>query len=93
MAEGNWSVIRVEKISAEGAQKTERHNERKNESYANLNVDSERIARNVHFKDTGGLTYNEYFQRLIDELELSAEDAFSASAPRMGRTKATQISM
>lgn len=35
MAEGNWSVIRVEKISAEGAQKTERHNERKNESYAN----------------------------------------------------------
>ena len=34
MAEGNWSVIRVEKISAEGVQKTERHNERKNESYA-----------------------------------------------------------
>ena len=29
MAEGNWSVIRVEKISAEGAQKTERHNERR----------------------------------------------------------------
>ena len=47
MAEGNWSVIRVEKISAEGAQKTERHNERKNESYANLNVDTEQIARNV----------------------------------------------
>ena len=67
MAEENWSVIRVEKISAGGAQKTERHNERKNESYANLNVDTERIARNVHFKDTGGLTYNEYFQRLIDE--------------------------
>lgn len=41
MAEGNWSVIRVEKISAEGAQKTERHNERKNESYANLNTLSE----------------------------------------------------
>lgn len=71
MAEGNWSVIRVEKISAEGAQKTERHNKRKNESYANLNVDTERIARNVHFKDTGGLTYNEYFQRLIDEGKIS----------------------
>ena len=65
MAEGNWSVVRVEKISAEGAQKAERHNERKNESYANLNVDTEQIVRNVHFKDTGGLTYNEYFQRLI----------------------------
>ena len=71
MAEGNWSVVRVEKISAEGAQKTERHNERKNESYANLNVDTEQIARNVHFKDTGGLTYNEYFQRLIDEGKIS----------------------
>ena len=61
----------MEKISAEGAQKTERHNERKNENYANLNVDNERIARNVHFKDTGGLTYNEYFQRLIDEGKIS----------------------
>ena len=71
MAEGNWSVIRVEKISAEGAQKIERHNERMNESYANLNVDTEQIARNVHFKDTGGLTYNEYFQRLIDEGKIS----------------------
>lgn len=71
MAEGNWSVIRVEKISAEGAQKTERHNERKNESYANLNVDTEKISRNVYFKDTGGLTYNEYFQRLIDEGKIS----------------------
>lgn len=71
MAEGNWSVVRVEKISAERAQKTERHNERKNESYANLNVDTEQIARNVHFKDTGGLTYNEYFQRLIDEGKIS----------------------
>lgn len=65
------SVIRVEKIFAEGAQKTERHNERKNESYANLNVDTEQIARNVHFKDTGGLTYNEYFQRFIDEGKIS----------------------
>lgn len=71
MAEGNWSVVRVEKISTEGAQKTERHNERKNESYANLNVDTEQIARNVHFKDTGGLTYNEYFQQLIDEGKIS----------------------
>ena len=71
MAEGNFSVIRVEKITAAGAQKNERHNERKNESYANLNVDTERIPFNVHFKDTGGLTYNEYFGRLIDEGKIS----------------------
>lgn len=71
MAEGNWSVIRVEKITAESAQKNERHNERKNESYANLNVDTKRIVFNVHFKDTDGLTYNEYFQKLIDEGQIS----------------------
>lgn len=71
MAEGNRSVVRVEKITAEGAQKNERHNERKNESYANLNVEVERIPFNVHFKDTDGLTYNEYFQRLIDEGKIS----------------------
>ena len=71
MAEGNWSVVRVEKITAEGAQKNERHNERKNASYANLNVDMERIPFNVHFKDTGGMTYNEYFQKLIDEGRIS----------------------
>lgn len=71
MAGANRSVIRVEKITAESAQKNERHNERKNESYANLNVDVERIPLNVHFKDTGGLTYNEYFQRLIDEGKIS----------------------
>lgn len=71
MAEGNWSVIRVEKITAEGVQKNERHNERKNESYANLNVDTNRIVFNVHFKDTGGLTYNESFQKRIDEGQIS----------------------
>ena len=69
--ERNWSVIRVEKITAESAQKNERHNERKNESYANLNVDTKRIVFNVHFKDTDGLTYNEYFQKLIDEGQIS----------------------
>ena len=52
-------------------QKNERHNERKNESYANMNVDLERSPLNVHFKDTGGLTYNEYFQKLIDEGKIS----------------------
>lgn len=67
----NYSVVRVEKVTAAGAQKNERHNERKNESYANLNVDKERIPLNVHYKDTGGLTYNEYFQKLIDEGKIS----------------------
>ena len=71
MAEGNFSVVRVDKITASGAQKVERHNERKNESYGNINVDLERSPLNVHFKDTGGLTYNELFQKLIDESKIS----------------------
>ena len=71
MAEGSWSVARVAKLTAAGVQKNERHNERKNESYANMNVDLERSPLNVHFKDTGGLTYNEYFQKLIDEGKIS----------------------
>ena len=61
----------MEKITAESVQKNERHNERKNESYANLNVDTKRIVFNIHFKDTGALTYNEYFQKLIDEGQIS----------------------
>lgn len=71
MAEGSWSVARVAKLTAAGVQKNERHNERKNESYANMNVDLERSPLNVYFKDTGGLTYNEYFQKLIDEGKIS----------------------
>lgn len=71
MAEENFSVVRVERITAATVQKNERHNERKNESYANLNVDTERIPLNVHYKDTGGLTYSEYFQKLIDEGKIS----------------------
>lgn len=71
MAEGNFSVVRVDKITASGAQKVERHNERKNESYGNINVDLERSPLNIHFKDTGGLTYNELFQKLIDEGKIS----------------------
>ena len=67
MAEGSWSVARVAKLTAAGVQK----NERQNESYANMNVDLERSPLNVHFKDTGGLTYNEYFQKLIDEGKIS----------------------
>lgn len=34
-------------------------------------MDLERSPLNVHFKDTGGLTYNELFQKLIDEGKIS----------------------
>lgn len=74
MAEGNFSVVRVDKITASGAQKVERHNERKNESYGNINVDLERSPLNVHFKDTGGLTYNELFRSSSTRAKSPPED-------------------
>ena len=71
MSDKNMSCIRVEKITAAGAPKTERHNERKNESYANVNVDVDRIPLNVHFKSPDTMTYNEYFQKLLSENKIS----------------------
>lgn len=71
MPEKNRSCVRVEKITAAGALQNERHNERKNESYANLNVDVSRIPLNVHFKSPGELTYNGYFEQLLSEGKIS----------------------
>ena len=45
--------------------KFERHIERKNESYENMNVDLSRTPMNVHFQGCGELTYNEHLDRLI----------------------------
>ena len=46
--------------------KFERHIERKNESYENMNVDLSRTPMIVHFQGCGELTYNEHLDRLID---------------------------
>ena len=53
MAKSNkadMSCARVKKYTASDVSKAERHNERKNESYENMNVIEERIPYNVHFK-------------------------------------------
>jgi chemotaxis protein histidine kinase CheA len=71
MAGTSKSVVRVERITAAGAQKNERHNERKNESYGNENVDMGRIPYNVHYKSPGDMTYNEYFERLVADGKIS----------------------
>lgn len=67
MAKKNMSVARVSKLSAANVGKSERHNERKNETYANINVVPERIPFNVSYKSTDGLTYNEYFKKLVSD--------------------------
>lgn len=71
MADGNFSVARVTRHSQETVGKFERHNERKNESYGNMNVDLDRTPMNVSYKSCGELTYNEYLKKLMDEGKVS----------------------
>ncbi len=67
MSKKNYSVARVVTHTQSTIGKCERHNERKNESYANMNVDTARCDMNVHFKNCGELTYNEQLNKLIAE--------------------------
>lgn len=71
MSKQNYSVARVKTRTQESVGKFERHIERKNEHYANMNVDLERAPMNVQYKGCGELTYNEMLQRLVDEGKVS----------------------
>ena len=59
MANGkpDMSCARVKTYTAAKIGASERHNERKNTDYGNVNVDPERIPMNVHFKDPEGRSY------------------------------------
>ena len=46
----NYSVARVETYTKTSITKAERHNERKNKSYSNMNVDLEQTPNNIHYK-------------------------------------------
>jgi Plasmid recombination enzyme. len=63
----SYSVARVQQHTAAGIGKSERHIERKNESYENMNVDLSRTPMNVHFKDCGELTYNACLDKLVTD--------------------------
>ena len=65
MAKQNYTVARVQTRTKDSIGKYERHNERKNEHYANMNVDLSRTEMNVHYKSTGELTYNETLDKLV----------------------------
>ncbi len=67
MSKKNYSVARVVTHTQSTIGKCERHNERKNESYANMNVDTARCDMNVHFKSCDKLTYNEQLNKLLAE--------------------------
>lgn len=67
MSEGNFTVARVEQHTKASIGKSERHIERKNESYENMNVDLIRTPLNIHFTSCGDLTYNAYLNKLVED--------------------------
>ena len=66
----NYSVARVETYTKTSIIKAERHNERKNSSYANMNVDLTQTPNNVHYKRCE-TTYNERLKELVDNGQVS----------------------
>lgn len=70
MEKTNYSVARVVTYTKQSISKAERHNERKNQSYSNMNVDLEQTKNNVYYK-TCNKTYNERLKELIDENKIS----------------------
>ena len=71
MAKQNYTVARVQTRTKDSIGKYERHNERKNEHYANMNVDLSRTEINVHYKSCGALTYNETLDKLVADGKVS----------------------
>lgn len=70
MDKTNYSVARVETYTRASIVKAERHNERKNKSYSNMNVDLTQTQKNVHYKKCKS-TYNERLKEMIDDGEIS----------------------
>ena len=70
MDKTNYSVARVETYTRASVVKAERHNERKNKSYSNMNVDLTQTSKNVHYKKCKN-TYNEKLKEMIDDGEIS----------------------
>ncbi|MDY6073016.1 MAG: DUF4368 domain-containing protein [Eubacteriales bacterium] len=63
----DYSVARVMQRTQESVGKFERHIERKNDSYENMNVDLSRTDMNIHFNNCGDLTYNQQLEKMVAE--------------------------
>ena len=70
MNKTNYSVARVETYTKASITKAERHNERKNKSYSNMNVDIEQTQNNIHYQRCE-TTSNEKLKELRDKGQLS----------------------
>ena len=70
MSKTNYSVARVVTYTKQSVGKAERHNERKNTNYSNMNVDLEQTRNNIHYKNCN-TTYNERLKELVDTGKIS----------------------
>lgn len=65
------SCARVKQYGSSDIGAAERHNERKNLSYDNINVVPERIPMNVHFKSPGEESYMDILRRMEENGQIS----------------------
>ncbi len=65
------SCARVQTYTASKISAAERHTERKNTDYSNINVEQERIPMNVHFKSPGNKTYMQILKDMEAEGKVS----------------------
>lgn len=70
MGKTNYSVARVVTYTKQSIGKAERHNERKNQTYSNMNVDLEQTKNNIHYKNCDK-TYNERLKEMVNENKVS----------------------
>ena len=70
-SKADMSCARVKQYTASDVSKAERHNERKNETYENMNVITERIPLNVHFKKPTAPTYMEQLKQMETDGQVS----------------------
>lgn len=71
MEKVDMSCARVKQYQSSDIGSAERHNERKNDSYENINVVPERIPLNVHYRDTGSQSYMEMLRALENDGKVS----------------------
>lgn len=71
MADIDISCARVKQYQSSNISKIEIHNERKNDSYDNVNVVSERIPLNVHYHSPSADSYMDVLRNLEAEGKIS----------------------
>lgn len=70
MDKTNYSVARVQTYTRASVLRAERHNERKNKTYSNMNVDLTQTSNNVYYKKCNS-TYNERLKEMIEDGDIS----------------------